>query len=99
MQCPFSFSKDNAKSLFTPWKLRWIKWFKYLFCAYVFGSDWYLFQLIVFFKPDFHCWSNFVWSWVDKVAPRASSFVSVIVNISSPVELVITQIDEHVKNY
>ena len=39
----FSVSKDNTKSLFTPWKLGPTKWFKYLFCAYVFGSDWYLF--------------------------------------------------------
>ena len=90
-------SKDNTKSLFTPWKLGLTKWFKYLFCAYVFGSDWYLFQLIVLLKPDFNCWSNFALPWIDKVITGTEIFVSVIVNLPSPVELVITQVDDHVK--
>ena len=53
--------------------------------------DSYLFQLIVFLKPDFNCWSNFSLSLVDKVTAGTYSFVSVIENFSSPVELVITQ--------
>ena len=74
MECDvlqFSFSKDDTKSLFTPWKLGLIKWFKYLFCAYVFMFDSYLFQLIVLLKPDFNYWSNFALSSVDKVTTGA----------------------------
>ena len=74
---PFSFSKDNTKLLFAPWKHGSPKWFKYWFRAYVSGSDWYLFQLIVILKPGFNCWSNFALSWVDKVTIGTSSFVSV----------------------
>ena len=66
-----------------------------MFCAYVFGSDWYLFQLIVLLRPDFNRWSNFALSWVDKVTTGTKSFVSVIANLPAPVELVITQIDDH----
>ena len=76
------------------WKLGSTKWFKYWFCAYVFGSDWYLFPLIVFLKPDFNCWSNFALSWVDKVTTGTQSFVSVIPNLPALVELVITQVDD-----
>ena len=63
----FIFKKIIQKSLFTLWKLGSTKWFKYWFCTYVFGSDWYLFQLIVYLKPHFNFWSSFVLSWVDKV--------------------------------
>ena len=66
----------------------------YLFCAYIFGSDWYLFQLIVLLKPGFSCWSNYALSWVGKVTTGTKSFVSVI---PATVELVITQFDDHVK--
>ena len=59
----FSFSKDNTKSLFTPWKLRSIK---YWIWAWVFGSDWYLFPLIVLSEPDFNCCYGFALSWIDK---------------------------------
>ena len=92
-----SFSKNKTKSLFAPWKLGLTKWFYYLFCANVFGSDWYLFQLIDFLKPDYNCWSNFALSWVDKVTTGIQSFLSVIVNLPLPVELVMTQVDDHVK--
>ena len=34
----------------SPWKFGLTKWFKYCFFAYVFGSDLYLFQLIVLLK-------------------------------------------------
>ena len=81
------------KSLFIPWKIRSSKWFKYLLCGYVYGYDWYLLQLIVLFKPDFNFWSSVVLSWVDKV----TTFISVIVNLPPAVELVITQVDDHVK--
>ena len=59
--------------------------------------DSYLFQLIVLLKPDFNCWSNFALSWVDKVTTGTCSFVSVIANFPSPVELVITQSLDQVK--
>ena len=62
-----------------------------------FGSDWYLFQLIVLLKPDFNCWSNYALSWVDNVTTGTKSFVSVIANLIAPVELVITQADDQVK--
>ena len=83
--------------MFTPGKLGLTTRFKYLFCAYVFGFDWYLFQLIVRLKPDFNWWSNFALSCVDRVTNGTKSFVSVIVNLPSPVELVIKQVDDHVK--
>ena len=67
------------------------------FWAYVFVSDWCLFQLIVVLKPDFNCWSNFALSWVDKVTTETKSFASALANLTAPVELVITQIDEQVK--
>ena len=53
----------------------------------------YLFQIIVFLKPDFSCWSNSSLFLVDKVTTGTNNFVSVIANFSSPVELVI----DHVK--
>ena len=56
-----------------------------------------MFQLIVLLKPDFNYWSNFALSWVDKVATWTQSFVSVILNLPLPVELVITQFDDHVQ--
>ena len=58
--------------------------------------DSYLFQLIVFLKPDFNCWSNFSLSLVDKVTTRTYNFVSVIANFPSLVELRITQSLDHV---
>ena len=63
----FSFSNDKTKSLFTPWKLGWMRKYKYWFClsGEIFG--WYLFQLIVLLKPDFNCCNSFALSWVDKV--------------------------------
>ena len=63
----------------------------------LFGSEWYLFQLIVLLKRHFSCWSNFALSWVDKVITGTKSFASVIVNLPVPAELVITQVDYHVK--
>ena len=56
-----------------------------------------MFQLVVLLKPDFICWSNFALSWVDKVTTGTRSFVSVIVNLPWPVELVIIQVDDHVQ--
>ena len=93
----FWFSKDNTKSLFTPWKLGIIKWFKYLFWINVFIFDSYLFQLIVLLKPDFNYWSNFALSCVDKVTTRAYSFVSVILHFVCPFAEEITQVGDHVK--
>ena len=58
--------------------------------------DSYLFKLIVFLKPDFNCWSNFSLSLVDKVKTGTYNFVSVIVYLPSPVELVIKQSLSHV---
>ena len=89
------FSKYDTKSLFTPWKLWLIKQSKYGFLLYYFGSDLYLFQLIVLLKTDFNCWSSFVLSWIDKVTTGTQSFVLVIANIPAPVELVMTQVHDH----
>ena len=55
-----------------------------MFCAYVFGSDWYLVQLIVLLKPGFNCWNNFALSWAEKVTTGTKIFVSVILNFVSP---------------
>ena len=70
---------------------------KYLFCAYISGSDWYLFQLVVLLKPDSNFWSNFALSGVDRVTTGTKRFVSVIVSFPLSVELVITQVDKRVK--
>ena len=53
--------------------------------------------VIVLLKPEFDCWSNFALSWVDGVTTGTKNFVSVILNLPLPVELVITQVDDHVK--
>ena len=74
-----------------------IFFFFFFFFTYVFGSNWYLFQLIVLLIPDFNCWSNYALSWVDNVTTGTKSFVSVIANLIAPVELVITQVDDQVK--
>ena len=66
-----------------------------MLCVYIFGSYWWLFQLIVLLKPGFHFWSSFVPSWVGKVTTETWIFVSVIINLLQPVELV--QVDEYVK--
>ena len=60
--------------------------------AYAFGSDWYLFQLNVLVKSDFNHWSSFALSWVDKVTSY-----KVVANLSAPVKLVITPVDDYVK--
>ena len=41
--------------------------------------------------------SSFVLSWVDTVTTGTKSLVSVIANLPAPVELIITQVDDHVK--
>ena len=58
--------------------------------------DKYLFQLITFLKPDFNCCNSLALPCVDKVTTGTYNFVSVIANVPAPVELVITQVDEHV---
>ena len=55
------------QSLFTPWKLGSIKWFRFGFCGNNFGFARYLFQLTVLLKPDFNRGNNFELSRVDKV--------------------------------
>ena len=85
------FQKIIQKYLFTPWKLQSTMWFRYLFWSDLFILDWYFFQSIVLLKPDFNCCSNFALSWVDKVTTATESFVSVIANFPSAVEVVITQ--------
>ena len=40
--------------------------------------------------------SSFVLSWVDTVTTGTKSLVSVIANLPAPVELIITQVDDHV---
>ena len=42
-------------------------------------------------------WSSFVLSGVDTVTTGTKSLVSVIANLPAPVELIITQVDDHVK--
>ena len=56
-----------------------------------------MFQLITLLKPDFNCSNNFSLSFVDKVTTGTYKFVSVVLNFPGPVELVITQFDDHVK--
>ena len=70
-----------------------LKSFKYCFCSYIVGSDWYLFQLFVLLKPYFDCCNSFASSYVEKVTTGTSSVVLVIANVPAPVELVITQVD------
>ena len=57
----------------------------------------YLFQLITLFKPEFNCGSRLELSCVDKVTTETCSLVSVILNVPAPVEVLITQADDHVK--
>ena len=71
--------------------------FKFGFCGNNSGFDKNLFKLITFLKPDFNCCNNFALSCVDKVTTVTYNFVSVILNVPAPVELVITQVDDHVK--
>ena len=63
----FSFSIDETKSLFTPWKLGLIKKSKHEFWLSGETSGWCLFQIIVLLKPDFKCRNSFALSWVDNV--------------------------------
>ena len=56
-----------------------------------------MFQLNTLFKPDFSCCNNFVLSCVDKVTTGTYNFVPVTSDAPAPVELVITQVDDHVK--
>ena len=56
-----------------------------------------MFQLITLLKPDPNCCNNFSLSFVDKVTTGTYKFVLVILNFPLPVELVITQVDDHVK--
>ena len=56
-----------------------------------------MFQLSTLLKPDFNCCNNVALSCVDKVTTGTYDSVSVISNFPSPVELVITQVDENVK--
>ena len=87
-------SISNFSNLFICFKIA-ISWLiKNVFTV---NRDWYLFQLIVLLKPDSNCWSNFALSWVDRVATGKESFVSDILNLPSPLELVITHVYRHVK--
>ena len=56
-----------------------------------------MFQLVVLLTPDFNCWNSFVLSWVYKVTTGTYNFVSPTANFPWPVELVITEVDGHVK--
>ena len=47
-----------------------------MFCAYAFGTDWHLFQLIVFVKPDFDWRKIFALSCFDKVTAGTWSCAS-----------------------
>ena len=61
-----SFLNDKTKSLFTPWKLEWIKKSKNWFCFLYETFDSYLFQLIVILKTNFNSCDRFALSWIDK---------------------------------
>ena len=56
------FSNDKTKSLFTPWKLRLIKWSKYRL-----GACTDTFEPIVLLKPYFDYCNSFALSLVLKV--------------------------------
>ena len=85
------FSIDNTKITFIPWKIWWIKWSKYWFCACVDTFDWYLLQLIVHVNLDFSCSSRFVLSWICKVTTGTQRFISATANVPASVGLVTTQ--------
>ena len=56
-----------------------------------------MFQLTTLLKPDYSCFNNSALSFVDKVTTGTNNFVSGISNFASPVELLLTQVDDHVK--
>ena len=85
------------KILFILRKLGSIKRLTFGFCANNSGFDKYLFQLVTLLNPDFNCCSSLELSCVDKVTTGTCDFVSIILNAPAPVELVITQVDDHVK--
>ena len=70
----------KQKSLFTPWILGSNKWFKFGFWGNNSGFGRYLFQVIVFLKPDFKCGNYFALSWVDKVATVTWSLLNLCCN-------------------
>ena len=53
-------------------------------------------NLITLLKPDLNCCNNFSFSSVDKVTTGTYKFVLVILNFPSPVELIITELGDHV---
>ena len=73
------------KICFSPWKIGLTKWSKYLLCAYLFWSGWYLFQSILHYLESI------------ELQLGQKGFVSVIINLSSSVELVITQGDDQLE--
>ena len=79
--------------------MKWFdfKWFRFGFILNNPGFDKHLFQLFTLLKPDLNCWSSLELSCVDKVTTGTYNFVSVILNIPAPVELVIIQVDDHYK--
>ena len=56
-----------------------------IICACIVTLDWYLFQLIVLFKPDFNSCNIFALTLVDKCTTGTLRFVSVIANFVAPV--------------
>ena len=50
-------------------------------------------NILLDLKPDVNCWNNFALSWVDRVTTGTKTFISVILNLALPVELVIKQVD------
>ena len=79
----------------TKW-LKWLKWFKYGFCANNSGFGKYLFQLTTLLKPEFICSNNFALFCIDTVTTGTYNLASLIANVPIPVELVITEVDDHV---
>ena len=73
MLCSSS-SNAKTKSLFIPWKLGSIKWFKFWSGLINSGFARYIFQLVVLLKPDFNWGNIFALSWVDKVTKHKALF-------------------------
>ena len=47
-------------------------------------------------KPVFNCSNNFALSCVNKVTNGTYNFVLLIPNVPAPLEIVITQVDDHI---
>ena len=95
---PFSFSSDNTKSIFIPWKLGLSKESKYQFGVSVNFCYWYLWPLIALLDPDFNCCNSFALSWVERVTAGTLRFAIVIASVIALFASKITQFSDQLKS-